>query len=445
MQYHKNFIVIPLSLFCLLTLALPKMAEGETTDSFTLGRQYFTEGKFDTAYREFYEAFKDDPANLDLNFYLGQAAFESGRFEDAVMAYDRILIADPESARVKLELARTYFLLGSKELAKELFREVLATNPPEAVAKNIEQFLAAIDESERKHFFNGFFSAGISMDSNVNIAPDNKIVDIVISGINLPVTIDQNPISDTFYSTTLNINHLYNTEDWPFAWRTNATSYNALYAQETINDLNFLNLSSGPSWQTEKRLLHLYGQVTQVAVEHDSYLNSYGLGSNLNLLLTPETVLTANAMIQKKDYTQDDGTDADSFILSLEPSYTIGSNRISLFAVAEQEDAEIEINSYFRYSVGGRYDRQLPFDTAAFASIRWQETRYQETNPLYAVRRDDESYDLACGVSKILWQPKDKQQSLSGLLSYTRTEADSSITVYSYNKNVVSLSATLTF
>lgn len=445
MENLKNCIIIPLTVFCFFTLSLPVKAEEPLPDTFTLGRQYFAQGNFDSAYKALFEAFTHDPANLDLNFYLGQAAFESGRFEEAVMAYDRILITDPESARVKLELARSYFRLGSRELSRQLFQEVLATNPPEAVLKNIEQFLASIAESERKHFINGIFSAGFSLDSNVNVAPDNKIVEIMIGDINLPVTIDQAAIRDNFYSTTLGINHLYRREDWPISWKTTATSYNAFYSHEKVNDLNFVNLNSGPSWQTEQMLIHFYGQVTQIAVEHDSYLTSFGLGSNLNLLLTPAMVISANAIIQQKDYTQDEGKDADNLILSLEPALTMGANRIGLSASLEREDAQIGINSYFRYSFSGRYDRQLPFDAAAFASIRWQETRYKDTDPLYAVRRHDDGYDLSCGVSKILWQAEEKKQALSGLLSYTMTETDSSVTVYGYSKNVVSMNATLTF
>lgn len=427
-----------------LTLALPVTA-AEQPGSFALGRQYFDQGRFDDAYRELYEAFKKDPANLDLSFYLGQAAFESGRLEEAVMAYDRILISEPESARVKLELARAHLRLGSRELAKQFFREVLATNPPEAVVKNIERFLAAIAESEKRHFLNGMVAAGFAMDDNVNVAPDNKIVEIRAFGINLPVTIDQNAIRDNIYSSTLVVNHLYKNEEWPLSWKTAATSYNAFYEKQNVNDLNFLNINSGPSWQTEKTLFQLYGQLTKVNVEYDPYLDAYGLGANLTVLLRPELFLILNAGAQQKDHSQDDGKDADNFLLSLSPVINLGLNRISLSSSAELENARLGTNSYFRYSLGCRYDRQLPYDIGAFASIRLQDTRYDEVEPLYATRRSDTSYDLAVGLSKLLWQSVTKKQSLSGLLSYTMTQADSTISVYEYSKDVVALGVTLTF
>ncbi|MEW6501751.1 MAG: tetratricopeptide repeat protein, partial [Thermodesulfobacteriota bacterium] len=113
-----------LSLLSLLLLAatlLPSPAWSAEATLFATGKQFFDQGRFEEAYQEFHKAFKQEPANLEINFYLGRAAFETGRFEEAVMAYDRILIADPEAQRVKLELARAHLRLGSRELAKQYF------------------------------------------------------------------------------------------------------------------------------------------------------------------------------------------------------------------------------------------------------------------------------------------------------------------------------------
>ncbi|HSR35562.1 MAG TPA: tetratricopeptide repeat protein, partial [Desulfurivibrionaceae bacterium] len=134
---QRIYRFLPFFVLALTLLTLPAWAADETP--FATGKQHFDQGRFEEAFKEFHNAFKQDPANLEINFYLGRAAFETGRFEEAVMAYDRILIADPEAARVKLELARTHLQLGSRELAKQYFKEVQATNPPEQVWKNIQK------------------------------------------------------------------------------------------------------------------------------------------------------------------------------------------------------------------------------------------------------------------------------------------------------------------
>lgn len=440
----------PLQFFAGVLLALhlflaQTVTATELPASFSLGKEYFDQGRFDDAYTELHKAFLQDPANPEINFHLGRAAFESGRLEEAVMAYDRILIADPEVPRVKLELARTHLRLGSRELAKQYFKEVQDTNPPEQVWQNIQKFLDAIAVSERRHFVNGLFTLGVSHDDNVNVAPTESTINVNFAGINLPISIDQKTISDQIYHTTLVANHIYKFEDLPHTWKTTAVNYNAFYESQNIRDINYLSLASGPVWQGSNYLWQVQGHLNQIDLEYNRYQSAYGLSSTLTWLADQILLLNVGATVQQKNNYQDGNKDANNYLITAGSIFTLGPDRVTISFGREIENAAHDYNSYDRFLSLIRYDRQLPLDFAFFAGFRFQHTKYDETDPLFVNNRADDIRDLSCGLSKRLWQTEDNRRSLSAQLSYTKTRAESNIALYEYDKNVTAAELTFSF
>lgn len=424
--------------------------KAETVGSaFATGKQSFDQNRFDEAYKRLFEAFVENPADLDINFYLGRAAFESGRYEESVMAFERILIANPDSPRVKLELARAHLKLGSRELAKQYFKEVLASNPPAQVWRNIQGFLDAIAVSEQHHFLNGIFTTGVSHDDNVNVAPANNTIDINLGGVTFPINIDQEPISDEIYNTTLVVNHIYKFEDSPYTWKTTMVNYNDFYESQSVHDINFVSFASGPVFQGRNYLWQVQGVGSLVDVEHDRYLSSWGLNSALVWSVDSAMALNFGLAGQQKNIYQDGDKDANNYLLSAGPVFTSGRNRFSLSLAGEYEDADQDYNRYNRVTGLVRYDRQLPYDVAAFAGYRYQNTRYHEPRPtdllISSEKRSDEVHELSCGLTMCLWQSREKIRNLSGQISYTHTKAESNIGLYEYNKNVTSAALSLSF
>jgi tetratricopeptide (TPR) repeat protein len=437
------FLLVPV--FCVATLA-----KAESTGSaYGLGKQYFDQGRFDEAYKLLYQAFSENPADLDLNFYLGRAAFESGRYEESVMAFERILIANPEAPRVKLELARAHLKLGSRELAKQYLKEVLASNPPPQVWRNIQGFLDAIAVSEQRHFLNGIFTFGLSHDDNVNVAPSDTSVDINIGGVTFPITIDQQPISDEIYNTTLVANHIYKFEDSPYTWKSTVVNYNAFYESQSVHDINFVSLASGPTLHGKNYLWQIQGLAIFVDVEHDRYQSAWGLNSALTWLVDPAIALNVGVTGQQKNNYADGDKDADNFLLTAGPVFTFGLNRFSISVGEEFENAARDYNSYDRFIGLARYDRQLPYDAALFAGYRFQNTGYHEPSStdslINPAKRSDNVSDFSCGLTMRLWQSPEKNRSLSGQLSYTHTKAESNVPLYEYDKNVIAAALSLSF
>ncbi|MEW6595088.1 MAG: porin family protein [Thermodesulfobacteriota bacterium] len=429
----------------LLFALVSSPAQATTSEAlFTTGRQLFDQGRFDEAYTELHKAFQQDPANLEINFYLGRAAFESGRLEEAVMAFDRILIADPDAQRVKLELARAHLRLGSRELAKQYFKEVQATNPPEQVWQNIQQFLDAIAASEKQHFLNGTFTLGHAWDDNARSAPVSDRISMGLFEFTLTGQ-SAKPQNDQVNTTTLVLNHLYKNDDYPFVWKTSATSYNALYGTLYDLDINYLGLTTGPVFQQEKFIWDMQLLASSVDVEHDRYQSSFGAATSCTVLVMENLLATFGIKVEEKNNYADPERDATNLQYSSGPVLIEGPNRVSLTFTKEAEIAYNEVNSYDRFGWKMRYDRELPYDLALSASFGYTDTSYDAIHPFFQEWRSDEVKEVVAGLSRVLWKDPAKGQVLVAQLNHTYTDSVSNIDLYTYRKNVTELSLTAGF
>lgn len=434
----------PVALIALHFCCAPIVFAAELPASFSLGKQYLEQERFEEAYTELHKAFLQEPGNPDLNFHLGRAAFETGRFEEAVMAYERVLIVDPSADRVKLELARTHLKLGTRELAKQYFKEVLATNPPAQVWKNIEKFLASIEESERKHFVNGTFTLGHAWDTNARSAPVSSQISAGLFEFQLTGA-SATPESDQINNTTLVLNHVYKNEAYPFLWKTAATSYNALY--QSLHDLNvnYLSLTTGPVFQKDNYSWDIQALGSAIDVEHDRYQSAFGVASSLTVFFSEKMMGAFAAKAEEKNNYLDPERDAINLMVSAGPILLIGENRLSLLFSKESENAENKVNSYDRFGWKLRYDHTLPNDFAAFAGLGYTATDYDTPHPFFFTYRRDDVQELNAGVSRLLWQDPAKNQALIMQLGHTYTSSESNIGLYTYRKNVTELNLTVSF
>jgi tetratricopeptide (TPR) repeat protein len=437
----------PLRFLALLLLAatlLPSPAWSAEATLFATGKQFFDQGRFEEAYQEFHKAFKQEPANLEVNFYLGRAAFETGRFEEAVMAYDRILIADPEAQPVKLELARAYFQLGSKELAKQFFKEVLATNPPQQVWKTIQPYLDTIATSEKRHLITGTFTLGHAWDDNARSAPVSDRISLGLFEFTLTGQ-NATPQSDQINTSTLVLNHLYKNDDYPFVWKTSATSYNALYGSLYDLDTNYLGLTTGPVFERDIFIWDMQLLGSYIDVEHDRYQSSFGAASSFTTMFTQNLLATFGIKLEEKNNYVDPEADATNLLFSAGPVLIEGPNRLSLTFAKETETASNDINSYDRFGWKIRYDRELPYDLAFYGGLGYTNTEYDATHPFFGVYRSDAVKEVVAGLSHVLWQDPAKGQILIAQLGHTYTDSVSNIDLYTYRKNVTELSLTVAF
>jgi len=410
-------------------------SDQETIDLFKKGKHYFDNKEYQEAYDYFFKAFQIDPGNLDINFYLGRAAFQKGDYEAAVMAFERILMMHPDVMRVKLEMGRSYFKLKSYELARQYFNEVLETDPPDLVRKNIENFLAAIDAAETRHFFIATVSSGITWDDNVRVAPASDKIRTVIGDVTLTGQ-SASPQSDRIFNTAAIFTHVYKFRDDKMIWRSSGINYNAMYQFEDDLDQIYFNLTTGPEMRFGKYLLKVNGITNYLYLDDDRYLGTLGMGSTITFPFISYQMVDVGLKGEKKYFFQDESKDAVNLQIAASSFFTWRSNRIGVALTGESEDAVDDINSYNRYGVMLNYSRILPLDFIFSTSVRFQRTEYGEVESLFDEDRCDEVTDIKFGLSKTLWRSSDKRRSLLFLLNYAHTDSDSNIDLYIYKKNV---------
>jgi len=428
------------NLMIALTFSLVSVSfasEQEAIDLFKKGKQYFDNKQYQEAYDYFFEAFQIDPGNLDINFYLGRAAFEKGNYEAAVMAFERILMMHPDAMRVKLEMGRSYFKLKSYQLARQYFKEVLDTNPPDQDRRNIENFLAAIDAAETRHFFIATVSTGITWDDNIRVTPAEDRIRTVIGDVTLTGE-NATPQSDRIFNITAILSHAYQFQEPWLSWRSSGINYNAIYKFADDLDQIYFNLTTGPDMVLREYLLGVRGIANQLYLDGDRYLGTLGIGSTLTFPLMPYQMVDIGLKGEKKYFFQDKHKDAVNLQIAAGSIFTWTSNRIGVTLTGESEDAEDDINSYNRYGVMLNYSRLLPLDFIFSASVRYQRTKYEEYESLFGEKRCDDVTDINFGLSKTLWRSSDKHRSLFFSLSYAHTDSDSNLDLYIYKKNVTS-------
>jgi tetratricopeptide (TPR) repeat protein len=433
-------VAIELMLFCPTAIA----EVSDRSQLFEQGRVFFDAGNYNRAYDLFWEVFKADPENLDINFFLGRAAFEIGNYEMALMAFERILIAKPEANRVKLEMARTYYRLGLRENARQLFEEVLESNPPETVARNIKAFLAGIKKAERRHFFSGQFSTGVDWDDNVYAAPANDVVDTVVGDVILQGK-GAKPIEDWLFNTIGVLSYNYRPPDSPYSWAATGAVYNALYREESDLDTLFLALNTGPEVNSDRYLLGFHGLANYLEIDWHRFLQTAGAEMIFGVFFGPNTLLNVTPKFEMKKYYQIEDRDSNNYNLTVGSVFLFGANRLGAAAVGEIEDAENDVYSYKQ--IGGliNYERLLPYNITVSGYYEYRYREFEDRLALFDEKRTDHLHYFGASLSKKLWRSSDLRQDLSLRFNYRYTRSDSSIDLFEFDKNVASASLAYTF
>ncbi|MCP4117148.1 MAG: DUF560 domain-containing protein [Desulfobacteraceae bacterium] len=402
---------------------------------FARGTRLFNAKDFNNAYNELFKAFVENPGDSDINFHLGRAAFETGNHEMALMAFERVLMADPEAIRVKLEMGRTFAMLGSRNHAKRYFNEVLATNPPEMVRQNINAFLRTIAAREKKHFFNGFLAIGCDWDDNVRVAPASEIIKTALGDIRLTGD-SASPREDLILNATAILRHTYRFPDTGLSWRTTGTGYHGNYKDETDLNTLYLGISTGPHLALGRFTAGIQGLYSHLELDNTRYQRIAGGESVAGFVVTPSLLLNARCRYEKKTFFKDPDRDAQTGSIELMAALVSGATWYNASMAMEIENADSDVYSYDRYKGKFSVEHRFSHGISLFANYEFQQTWYEKPYELFNRKRDDTIHYLGGGIRKELWVSPAKNTRLFLQLSYRYTNANSSLDLYEYEKNV---------
>lgn len=374
-----------------------------------------------------------------FDYYYGMAAIDAGRVGDGVLALERYLLNNPGSVSARLELGRGYFLMGDNQRAREMFDEVRKLAPPPEAERRIEGYLAAIREKESgyKVRASGFVELGAGHDSNVNGGISQESINIPLLG---PVLVDASgrEIADRFWSIAAG--GQLNVPVAPgVALFGGIALENRAHREAEFFDQRSVGGAAGVSVKRGENQFRASVSASALDVDGERYRSvkagtfewSRNLGARTGFGLFAQA---ADVAYKGDNRVRDSRLYAGgaSWRHSIEGRW---QPFLSAVLTAGHERNEQDRDDLARNLVGVRLSAGLtmsPNWNAALAA-GWQESRYQDTDPFFGVRRKDRNLSFEAAVGYLL------TRSLGLRLELSYADNSSNVELFEYDRLVAAL------
>jgi len=384
-----------------------------------------------------FNAVADRVETMDIMWWIGTSAMKTGQMELAIKKFTAMLAVNPNLHRVRLELATIYFQMGQYEKAREEITTVQQANPPEAVQRNIERFLAAIDERTRKAFWNVRLSQGIMYDTNASSGPGNRELSVI--GGTLTLGDESKQIRDEALVTSLSGNYLYDCgKRQGFMWNTDMSLYNSAYLSHSQFNFFMIDVATGPWWTGRQDIVKVPAGYREQYYESERLSHIFHVDPSYEHFFTQYVSIKGNYSYSKEFFYKTSNASLDNITHTYEitPSLYLADRMHTLSATVGWEDrnADGRKYSYDSYYYALSYLLSLPTKTNFFVSYKWARKDYKEKPTFYNYARED----LQDTITAVLSQELPKGFSLSGAINYTDNNSNASL--YEYEKATYTLS-----
>jgi len=367
---------------------------------------------------------------MSIMWWLGTSAMNVGELNLAVEKFNKMLSIDPKLHRVRLELAVAYFQLGRYGEARKELETVNASKPPEAVQKNIDQLLAAIEGRTKEVFWNLRFSQGFMWDDNINGGPSNR--DLAVIGGTLTLDKESVKISDRASVTSFSGNVLYDIKKWGLMWNTTADIYYKNYFEYSKFNFATLDVTTGPWWTGRQDIIKIPVGYTEREYGNDRLSCLYHVDPSYEHFFGQHFSLRGQFSYSQERYYADTNSDLNNVTRSYEivPSIYLFNRQhiLALTAGYTNSDADAKRYTYTAPYYGVSYFMRFPTKTEFFAKYQWTEKSYKDAPLLYS----DERVDRQQSVTAVLSQEFYKYFFASYAFTYTKN--DSNAELYTFNQ-----------
>lgn len=392
----------------------------------------FNKREYENAYKKFSALFDERPDDSRINFYLGRAALETKRYDEALAAFERVLIVEPNHIRSRLEIAKVYFEEKEFDSAEAEFKTALEYELPDQVKKQIQNYLAAIEMSKKKHFINGSLMLGLTLDTNVNNGIGNKDFTIP-SGLTLPGEDRKKDISG---SAALSLNHIYDFGDsGGWYWQDGGTVYTQLYKQEAGSNVRYLALNMGPGYRGKEIDFSVYATYDTLNYAQSSYFNSVGLSPRATVRFPNNYALDGVVSLKKKFYPYEKWNRAslyEDLSLTFKKGYASSGAIASVGVLLSKEFEAYNENSTGAGAAGRtdisntsktlklEYYRPIIAGLDATCSVSIRQSVYPETDSLFNAPKKETNKSINAALYKTIF----KSSVLGASYGYSKNESN---------------------
>ncbi|GAA5317361.1 MAG: hypothetical protein AseanaTS_25660 [Candidatus Pelagadaptatus aseana] len=398
------------------------------------------------------------PAELEKQYQAAMESRANGDLYDSIEHLNSLLSNNPNLHRARLELAVTYYRAAQYEAARKQADMVLSDpNTPDGVKETIQLFIEQLDamktaEDERRHNWQAFVGVGGGYDDNVNAGPASETFDV--NGLVFILDGEDGEQSDAFATISARVNHSYrmpgtvNIGSRPvlMLWQSGASIYRKEYQDEHPYTVDVVSLSTGPAWASS----------TNWRADLDLKLDYVRLGddalalySSLNPSYTyvdGKNEYSLRGQWLYREYMAEDDADREGQRYLLGADYTRNINAdiaIKAGASAYEQDGRVDYEEFDvqEFYLSGFWTAWE--GGALYARVSYRETDYQGQEPAFNIGREEDETRYVAGFSHNFRSGKMAGWGISGRASYSDNE--SNISIYEYDRSVVSFELTKRF
>lgn len=437
MELNRRFV---LTLTAVLLISGACLAQAAPTPE--SGMKAYDAGDYDGAYDIFAALFRDDPRNIQVNYGLGLAAVAKGKLSHALFAFERVLEVEPDNMRARLETARIYFTLKQYELARSEFERVSAGNPPANVQENIRLFLEAMDKAEKKGSFSIRLDLRAVYDDNLNFGPSSATVDTLLG--ELTVVGDSRPLDAWGLNTGIDGGGIYDFGQrggWMGTAEGGASQdfYDGAPAQE----ITTMQVGAGLRRLGQMTLMDLPVRFMTLDYGHDDLVDIVGLYPAAVVFATSQFHVIGRLNLEDRNYQDSDLRDSEYVQLAgtLRRLVSNGRLTISVNGALFDENSDGDAFQNDGWSTGVSADLKVTDTFMAYAAAQYRRSEYGAVlyPDLQDRPREDDQWQFIAGLRK------DITKIWSVDLNHRHIDNSSAFDLYDYEKNVTTLTTSLTF
>lgn len=371
------------------------------------------------------------------DYLLGTAALESNRPSKASFVYERILAVAPNFIGVRADMGRAYLALGDYGRAKIEFESVLAIqNLPPDLRSAVEQYARAAEArtQNQRTTGSGYIEVGVGADTNIGSATALSAVHIPSFGLYAPAPPSGRKTEDNYGTVGAGgeVNHRL-TDQWSLY---GGGDYRGR-AYQMYNDSGYATLDGriGVSYAGGAWLLRTGLNTGQYYLNQSRLRGTTGASLDWRLALNNQNQFSLGASFNDARYQLNSYASQDTQTTALSAGWLTslgdGSTVFSLSGAIGVEKAVGGRDDGDRRFYGPRIFIQKSFadKMGAYASTGATISRYDSTNSLYLVSREETLYDLTMGMT---WSVG---KGLSVRPQFSAIRNNSNAELYTYDKN----------
>ncbi|WP_426370437.1 hypothetical protein [Pseudocolwellia sp. HL-MZ7] len=438
----KTLFPLFLSLCCISHGALADTTKGDS--NLNKLKKEVSESAFDSAWltaQTLKDEYLGDPA---FDFLYGVTALANDQAEYAVFAFERVTANRPEWLDAQYLLAKANYKIANYQGAITTSQLLLSNPKTSEKLKESANTLLNLSQSKldkQSFYLSQRVSLSLGHDSNINSGTTEDNIFIPSTGDTFLLNDESKEVSDNYGALSYQASgSKIFSQVSKIIFSGKGTVHN--FQDESQYNRMFADLAFQYQHSFDFGRISVGLKFTPLWLDDELYRTRTTLTTNFEKQLTSKWLMTTGLNIGKTNNKISDALNTDNVSVSLAAHYFSNNVKHSLGLSYSDEKSDQDIYDYNSQKIATvSYSNLWLINNAWIASgmIAFQEKKYQDSHPFFLEQRDDDMW-LA---SASLQYNQSKRWSYN--LNINAQDKDSNLSLFSYQRSDISLTANMNF